>query len=72
MKIKDIDVSRIIYTDIERDGTLTRPNLTETLKFAKLVIRSFTGEKSGIKIGKMFFIVQKNVQKRNRLISFLS
>ena len=37
MKIKDIDVSRIIYTDIERDGTLTRPNLTETLKFAKLV-----------------------------------
>ena len=37
MKIKDIDVSRIIYTDIERDGTLTRPNLPETLKFAKLV-----------------------------------
>ena len=37
MKIKDIGVSRIIYTDIERDGTLTRPNLTETLKFAKLV-----------------------------------
>ena len=36
MKIKDIDVSRIIYTDIERDGTLTRPNLPETLKFAKL------------------------------------
>jgi len=37
MKIKDIGVSRIIYTDIERDGTLTRPNLPETLKFAKLV-----------------------------------
>ena len=37
MKIKNIGVSRIIYTDIERDGTLTRPNLTETLKFAKLL-----------------------------------
>jgi len=37
MKIKDIGVSRIIYTDIERDGTLTVPNLPETLKFAKLL-----------------------------------
>ena len=37
MKIKDIGVSRIIYTDIDRDGTLTQPNLPETLKFAKLL-----------------------------------
>ncbi len=37
MKIKNIGVSRIIYTDIERDGTLTKPNLQETLKFAKLL-----------------------------------
>jgi len=37
MKIKNIGVSRIIYTDIERDGTLTRPNLSETLKFVKLL-----------------------------------
>ena len=37
MKIKNIGVSRIIYTDIERDGTLTTPNLSETLKFAKLL-----------------------------------
>ena len=37
MKIKNIGVSRIIYTDIERDGTLTQPNLSETLKFAKLL-----------------------------------
>ena len=37
MKIKDIGVSRIIYTDIERDWTLTQPNLSETLKFAKLL-----------------------------------
>jgi len=37
MKIKDMGVSRIIYTDIERDGTLTKPNLSETLKFAKLL-----------------------------------
>ena len=37
MKIKDIGVSRIIYTDIDRDGTLTQPNLPETLKFVKLL-----------------------------------
>ena len=37
MKIKDIGVSRIIYTDINRDGTMTTPNLPETLKIAKLV-----------------------------------
>ena len=37
MKIKNIGVSRIIYTDIEKDGTLTSPNLSETLKFAKLL-----------------------------------
>ena len=37
MQIKNIGVSRIIYTDIERDGTLTKPNLIETLKFAKLL-----------------------------------
>ena len=37
MKIKNIGVSRIIYTDIERDGTMTKPNLPETLKIAKLV-----------------------------------
>ena len=37
MKIKDMGISRIIYTDIERDGTLTKPNLTETLKFAKIL-----------------------------------
>ena len=37
MKIKDIGVSRIIYTDIERDGTLTRPNFEETIKIVKLL-----------------------------------
>ena len=37
MQIKDIGVSRIIYTDIERDGTLTRPNFEETIKIAKLL-----------------------------------
>ena len=37
MKIKDIGVSRIIYTDIERDGTLTRPNFEETIKITKLL-----------------------------------
>ena len=37
MKIKNIGVSRIIYTDIERDGTLTRPNFEETIKIVKLL-----------------------------------
>ena len=37
MQIKDIGVSRIIYTDIERDGTLTRPNFQETIKIVKLL-----------------------------------
>ena len=37
MHIRDIGVSRIIYTDIERDGTLTRPNFEETIKIVKLL-----------------------------------
>ena len=37
MKIKNIGVSRIIYTDIERDGTLTRTNFEETIKNVKLL-----------------------------------
>ena len=37
MKIKNIGVSRIIYTDIERDGTLTRPNFEATIKIVKLL-----------------------------------
>ena len=35
-KIENFGVSRIIYTDINRDGTLTKPNLEETYKFSKL------------------------------------
>ena len=34
-EIKNFGISRIIYTDINRDGTLTRPNLEETFKFAQ-------------------------------------
>ena len=34
-KIQNLNVSRIIYTDINRDGTLTRPALEETFKFAQ-------------------------------------
>ena len=36
MKIQNFGVSRIIYTDINRDGTMTTPNLKETFKFASL------------------------------------
>ena len=36
MKIQNFGVSRIIYTDINRDGTMTTPNLKETFKFAAL------------------------------------
>ena len=35
-KIKNFGVSRIIYTDIDKDGTKTGPNIFDTLKFSKL------------------------------------
>jgi phosphoribosylformimino-5-aminoimidazole carboxamide ribotide isomerase len=35
-KINDIDVSRIIYTDIDRDGTKSGPNLEETINLSNL------------------------------------
>ena len=41
MQIKDIGVSRIIYTDIERDGTLTRPNFEETIKLLNFLKTRF-------------------------------
>ena len=34
--IENIDISRIIYTDINRDGTKSGPNLHETLNFSNL------------------------------------
>ena len=34
--IKNMDISRIIYTDINRDGTKSGPNLYETLNFSNL------------------------------------
>ena len=35
-KIENLNISRIIYTDINRDGTKTGPNLEETINFSKL------------------------------------
>jgi len=35
-KIEHFGVSRIIYTDIDKDGTKSGPNLEETFKFSKL------------------------------------
>tara|TARA_Y100001970_G_scaffold32070_2_gene39938 strand:+ start:5639 stop:6358 length:720 start_codon:yes stop_codon:yes gene_type:complete len=35
-KINPISISRIIYTDIDKDGTKSGPNIEETLKFSKL------------------------------------
>ena len=35
-KIETFGVSRIIYTDINKDGTKTGPNIKETLNFSKL------------------------------------
>ena len=35
-KIENVGISRIIYTDINRDGTGTQPNLIETFNFSKL------------------------------------
>ena len=35
-KIENMGVARIIYTDINRDGTLTTPNLSETFRFSEI------------------------------------
>tara|TARA_B100001123_G_scaffold329784_1_gene371464 strand:- start:903 stop:1619 length:717 start_codon:yes stop_codon:yes gene_type:complete len=35
-KIENFGVSKIIYTDINKDGTKTGPNILETLNFSKL------------------------------------
>ena len=35
-KVKNVELSRIIYTDINRDGTKTSPNIKETLNFSKI------------------------------------
>ena len=34
--VNNYDLSRIIYTDINRDGTKTSPNLDETIKVAEI------------------------------------
>lgn len=36
-KIKSFGVSRIIYTDINKDGTKTGPNIDETIDFSKKI-----------------------------------
>ena len=36
-EIKDLNISRIIYTDIEKDGTKTGPNIEETLSLSNLI-----------------------------------
>ncbi|MFC1607557.1 1-(5-phosphoribosyl)-5-[(5-phosphoribosylamino)methylideneamino]imidazole-4-carboxamide isomerase [Candidatus Latescibacterota bacterium] len=35
LRMKELGVSRIIYTDIARDGMLTGPNITETKRMAR-------------------------------------
>jgi len=35
-EIKDLNISRIIYTDIDKDGTKTGPNIEETLSLSNL------------------------------------
>ena len=35
-EVNDFGLSRIIYTDIDRDGTKTSPNFDETVKIAKI------------------------------------
>ena len=35
-EIKDLNISRIIYTDIDKDGTKTGPNIKETLSLSNL------------------------------------
>ena len=38
LEVNDFGVSRIIYTDINRDGMKTSPNFDETIKIAELSI----------------------------------
>ena len=35
-KVDGLDISRIIYTDIDRDGTKSGPNIEGTIKFSNL------------------------------------
>ncbi len=35
--LNHIDISRIIYTDINKDGTKTGPNIDDTINFSKLI-----------------------------------
>ena len=35
-KIKSINISRIIYTDIDKDGTKTGPNIQDTVNLSNL------------------------------------
>ena len=35
-EVKDFGVSRLIYTDINRDGTKESPNFDETVKIAEI------------------------------------
>ena len=35
-KVNSLDISRIIYTDIDRDGTKSGPNIEGTIKFSNL------------------------------------
>ena len=36
-KITQIGISRIVYTDINRDGTKTGPNIEDAIKFSKAI-----------------------------------
>ena len=40
-KIKDMNISRIIYTDIDKDGTKSGPNIQETLSLSNLAKTPF-------------------------------
>ena len=36
LKMKELGVERIVYTDIDRDGMLTGPNIAETMRMAQV------------------------------------
>jgi phosphoribosylformimino-5-aminoimidazole carboxamide ribotide isomerase len=58
-KFKNINISRIIYTDIDKDGTKTGPNITETLDFSNL-IKTPTVISGGVSSIKDIIDVKKN------------
>ena len=59
-KIKDMNISRIIYTDIDKDGTKSGPNIQETLSLSNLTKTPFVVSGGISSISDVINIKKKN------------